>query len=218
MTSSLPESTAARGAATPVQSGMVLVRHGQTDWNKAGKLQGQVDIPLNATGREQAAAAAEGLRGGGWTRVVTSPLGRALETGSIIARALGLPEPTTHEGLLERAYGDLEGVRDVDLPQDVSRVLHPGHDVDPGPVEEEGYRNGWLPGVERSHATAERGVQTLRALAREYPQDRTIVVSHGTIIRLALDAIDDWKHFHDGPGNAEASELSAEQWAALTRA
>lgn len=197
---------------------MVLIRHGQTDWNKAGRLQGQVDIALNETGREQAQAAARSLEGQGFTRVVTSPLGRALETGSIIAAHLGLPEPTTDAGLVERAYGELEGAVDAELPEGTRQVLHPGHGADPSPVEEEGFRLGLLPGVERSRATGDRGVEALRRVHAAYPQDRVIVVAHGTLIRLALDALDEWKRFHPSPGNAEATPLDAAQWAFLTGA
>lgn len=196
---------------------MVLVRHGQTDWNKAGRLQGQVDIPLNGTGREQAAVAARALEDQGFTRVVTSPLGRALETGSIIAAHLGLPEPTTDSGLVERAYGELEGAVDAELPEQTRRLLHPGHVSDPAPIEDEGYRLGLLPGVERSRATGDRGLEALRRIYAEYPQDRVIVVAHGTLIRLALDALDQWKRFHPSPANAEVRGVNAAQWAFLTQ-
>jgi len=193
-------------------SPLVFVRHGQTDWNAAGRLQGQVDIPLNDTGREQALVTARALEGTRWDRVVTSPAVRANETGRIIAAHLGLPEPTTDAGLLERAYGDLEGVVDRELPVETARVLHPGYDADPAPLEEVGYRLGLLPGVERSHATGERGAAALRRIVAAHPGERIIVVSHGTLIRLTLDELDRWERFTGSPRNAEAIELSAVQW------
>ena len=197
---------------------MVLVRHGQTDWNAAGRLQGQVDIPLNPTGREQAREAAQALRGQQWDRVVASPLGRAYETGAIIAAELGLPEPTTDAGLIERAYGELEGAVDAELPAETRRVLHPGHGGDPAPIEAAGYRLGLLPGVERSRETGERGAEALRRIEAEYPGERIIIVAHGTIIRLTLDALDDWERFHPSPRNAEATPLDAAQWASVRQA
>lgn len=195
---------------------MALVRHGQTDWNAQGRLQGQVDIPLNEVGREQAREAARTLLGHGFTRVVTSTLGRANETGAIIAATLGLPEPTTDPELVERAYGELEGAVDADLPAETRRVLHPGHGADPSPVEEEGYAHGLLPGVERSRATGDRGLAALRRVHASFPRDRVIVVAHGTIIRLTLDALDGWKVFHPSPGNAEVIGLDAAEWARLS--
>ena len=62
-----------------------LIRHGQTDWNLADKLQGSSDIPLNDTGRGQALEAAGLLAGVEWSAIVSSPLGRARETAEIIA-------------------------------------------------------------------------------------------------------------------------------------
>lgn len=205
-------------AAQPPNAGaLALVRHGQTDWNAAGKLQGQVDIPLNATGREQARAAAEALRGGGWERVVTSPLGRAAETGAIIAAVLGLPAPTTDAGLIERGYGELEGVVDEELPASTREVLHPDHSRDPGPLEAVGYERGVLPGVERSHAAADRGVEALARIEAAYPGQRVVVVSHGTLIRLTLNALTEWTRFFPSPANAEVNVLDGEQYAAVRR-
>jgi uncharacterized phosphatase len=193
-----------------------FVRHGQTDWNKAGKLQGQVDIPLNANGRDQARAAAESLEGRGITRVVTSTLGRAMETGRIIAAHLALPEPTQDEGLLERAYGEFEGVRDGDLPDDVRATLHPGHERDPRDAEEAGFAAGIMPGVERSYDCGVRGAATVTRLRAQYPGDTLLLVSHGTLIRLTLNALDGWARFHPGLDNLEVRELTDAQLAAVS--
>ncbi|RII41071.1 histidine phosphatase family protein [Galactobacter valiniphilus] len=198
--------------STDFSSPLAFVRHGQTDWNAAGRLQGQVDIPLNDTGREQAREAAVQFEGGGWDAVVASPLGRALETATIIAEHLGLPAPETDEGLIERGYGELEGAVDAELPAETRRVLHPGHDGDPGPIEAVGYRLGLLPGVEHSRETGERGLAAVRRIVAAHPGERVIVVAHGTIIRLTLDALDDWQRFHSSPRNAEIIELDAAQW------
>lgn len=195
---------------------ILLVRHGQTDWNKAGKLQGQVDIPLNEVGRAQAAEAARGLLDSGITRIVTSTLGRAMETGAIIAAHLGLPDPTQDEGLLERAYGEFEGVRDGDLPADVRTTLHPGHERDPRQTEEAGFAAGIMPGVERSYDCGERGVATMKRLRARYPQDNLLLVSHGTLIRLAQNALDGWEYFHPGLDNLEVRELTPSQVASLS--
>ncbi|MGO3151740.1 MAG: histidine phosphatase family protein [Galactobacter sp.] len=203
-------------AAASSSPAIFFVRHGQTDWNKAGKLQGQVDIPLNETGKAQAQTAAEQLDGRGITRVVTSTLGRAMETGGIIAAHLGLDAPSQDEGLLERAYGEFEGVRDGDLPDDVRETLHPGHERDPRDAEEAGFAAGIMPGVERSYDCGVRGAETVKRLRSQYPEDTLLLVSHGTLIRLTLNALDDWKRYHPGLDNLEVRELTSAQLAAAS--
>jgi probable phosphoglycerate mutase len=173
---------------------------------------------LNDTGRDQARQAAVGLEGRGISRVVTSTLGRAMETGAIIASHLGLAEPTQDAGLLERAYGEFEGVRDGDLPEDVRRTLHPGHEQDPRVAEQAGFAAGIMPGVERSYDTGVRGAETVKRLRAQYPDDVLLLVSHGTLIRLALNALDGWEHYHAGLDNLEVRALSTSQLAFLEAA
>ena len=88
---------------------VLLARHGQTDWNAAGKIQGVSDVPLNERGREQAAAlVGRVLDAGAISAVYTSPLKRARETAEIIGRHLGL-EPVPVGALTELNFGDWEG-------------------------------------------------------------------------------------------------------------
>jgi broad specificity phosphatase PhoE len=85
-----------------------FLRHGQTDWNVERRIQGHADIPLNQTGLEQAAQAAQVLRGVGLTRIISSPLARAATTAAIVQEQLGVP--LQHDELLkERAFGAFEG-------------------------------------------------------------------------------------------------------------
>ena len=84
------------------------LRHGETDWNARNLSQGNVDIPLNATGIAQAHAAAAVLRGRGIAAIVSSPLSRARATADIAAAALGLPV-VIEDGLREVAFGVQEG-------------------------------------------------------------------------------------------------------------
>ena len=84
---------------------LLLVRHGQTDWHDPKRAQGWTEVPLNDTGRKQAAALAAHLRDERIDRVLVSDLGRAQDT----ARAVGLPFETD-ERLRERNYGDWEGL------------------------------------------------------------------------------------------------------------
>ena len=85
-----------------------FLRHGETDWNAQGRSQGRTDIPLNATGVAQAAAAAQLLRGRGIVSIVSSPLSRARDTAQAVASALDLAV-TVIDDLQEVSFGVHEG-------------------------------------------------------------------------------------------------------------
>lgn len=104
-----------------------LIRHGETDWNLAGRIQGATDIPLNETGRAQANVTGRSMLGRTWDLVVASPLSRAMETASIIAEVNGLPAPIPLAGLVERNYGEAEGLTGPEL-----EAIYPGDTVVPG--------------------------------------------------------------------------------------
>src|SRR5690349_10093577 len=80
-----------------------IVRHGETDWNAARRIQGQTDIPLNDTGRLQAKATAQGLRGQHFAAIYSSDLQRAHDTAEATAQVLQLPVQA-ETGLRERHY------------------------------------------------------------------------------------------------------------------
>ena len=94
-----------------------VVRHGETDWNAAGVLQGWIDVPINGTGRAQARALAGDFASCGFARVYCSPLARAQETAAIIAAELALALPQVHEGLKERNFGSVQGVPKAEIAE-----------------------------------------------------------------------------------------------------
>ncbi|WP_210481439.1 histidine phosphatase family protein [Naasia sp. SYSU D00948] len=147
---------------------LVLVRHGQTDWNLARRIQGSSDIPLNDTGREQAREAGRLLAEERWDAIVSSPLVRARETAEIIARELGIDTVELVPELRERHYGQAEGLT--------------------GAEAEERY-HGNVPGRETPEMVLERVRPALVALAEEHPGQSVLVVSHGGVIgTLVRDA------------------------------
>lgn len=152
---------------------LTLVRHGQTDWNAARRIQGASDIPLNDTGRSQARAAARILAEREWDAVVASPLQRAYETGAVIARGLGLDEPLVVPGLAERAYGEAEGMTGDDL-----RALFPG-----------GIEGERIPGCETRAEVVARATQALLEVAERFPDQRVIVATHGAVIGSLLRSL-----------------------------
>ena len=86
-----------------------LTRHGQTDWNAEDKVLGRTDVPLNEAGLAQAGQLAQALSGEPIDLVITSPLTRTVQTGRIVAEALGVPAVTA-DALIEMDFGVFEGV------------------------------------------------------------------------------------------------------------
>jgi uncharacterized phosphatase len=147
-----------------------LVRHGETDWNRARRIQGRTDIPLNQIGREQARRTARLLARRTWDAVFTSPLSRARETAQIIASELGLPDPEQVASLVERNYGDAEG---LDFRQIEARY----------PERTD------VPGREARPDVAERVMRELRRIAESHPCESLVIVSHGGAIRAVLSEV-----------------------------
>jgi uncharacterized phosphatase len=140
---------------------LVLVRHGQTDWNLQGRIQGSSDIPLNETGRRQAREAGRQLADERWDAIVASPLIRAFETAQLIAAGIGLPNVEAIDDLRERAYGAAEGLT--------------------GREAEDRY-HGSVPGRETREQVLERVHPALVRLAEERPGQSVLVVTHGGVI------------------------------------
>jgi broad specificity phosphatase PhoE len=136
-----------------------FLRHGETDWNRAGLVQGQANIPLNGAGLAQARAAADLLQGAGIAAICTSPLDRAQLTAEIIAARLHVPLHTIGN-LSECRFGSREG--------------HPKS------TWYEAWRTGTTPsGAERFAAFMERALDGLNeALGYSGP---VLIVAHGGI-------------------------------------
>ena len=154
---------------------LILIRHGETDWNRDRRIQGATDIPLNDTGRAQAHQAATALRERldlARVTISSSDLSRARETAEIIAGDLGLEAPRTYRGLRERSYGEAEGL-DVD---EFRRRWGDWHSAE-------------VPGAEPWPKLRERGIAALGRVVRDHrrataPTASTlIVVAHGAFIR-----------------------------------
>lgn len=153
---------------------LILWRHGQTDYNLQGRIQGRVDIPLNDLGREQARRAADDIAALGPTRIVSSSLVRARATAELLASLTGL-SVEIEPGLKEKSFGDWEGLKAADI-----RKQWPEHYAT--------WRaGGELPqfGIEGRRQTAERVGETLKAIAAGSGKDDVVVVvSHGAATNL----------------------------------
>ena len=98
---------------------LVLVRHGESQWNLENRFTGWVDVPLTATGRQEAERAGTLLRGMHFDRAFTSVLQRAIETLDIILRAIGQSDLPIERAvaLNERHYGELQGLNKAETAQ-----------------------------------------------------------------------------------------------------
>jgi broad specificity phosphatase PhoE len=153
---------------------IVLVRHGETDWNRENRFQGHADEPLNDAGRGQARQIAETLRSEPIAAVYTSPLRRARETAAIVARRLGL-EAHELEALREIDVGDWQG-----LTIDEVKARFPEFaDVN--------WRSGWS-GGESHDELAARVVAALLDLGRRHPDASVVGITHAGPIRATLMA------------------------------
>ncbi|MGP9529384.1 histidine phosphatase family protein [Glutamicibacter sp. AOP5-A2-18] len=149
---------------------IVLIRHGQTEWNKAGRLHGRSDLPMNETGVRQAQQLAQEFAvQGPWAAVYSSPLFRALQTAQIISKGIGTRALYENPELMEQDFGDWEG-KLVGHPADEQRQLHIGS------------------GETEKHLV-ERAVNALFKICQQHAGDNVLVVSHGALISSVLSAL-----------------------------
>jgi uncharacterized phosphatase len=144
-----------------------LLRHGQTDWNINFLLQGVTDIPMNQTGIEQVKLAAQAIRAEDWDVVLTSPLSRARQTAEIIASQHGYTEIIEQELLIERSFGEAEG-----LSHEQWRAKYSNLDV--------------IPGGESRTQLADRSKLLLETISKELAGKRILAISHGALIRALI--------------------------------
>ncbi|MCX6417516.1 MAG: histidine phosphatase family protein [Actinobacteria bacterium] len=155
---------------------LVLWRHGQTVWNAENRHQGQIDIPLNDVGREQARHAAQTLLAMKPTHVIASDLERALETGRILSELAGI-NLTVDERLRETFAGEWQGMtRDEIIAKYPADYAAWGGDSEIRPG-----------GGETRWEVSDRVVEAIESALLDIPAGGTLVVaSHGGALRSAL--------------------------------
>lgn len=155
---------------------IVLIRPGETDWNRQGRFQGWVNTPLNDHGRQQALALAHFVRHIGMGALYTSDLKRALETAENLARHLPF-EPTRDQRLRERSIGLWQGLTLDEMqawyPNDYAAML-----ADP-----DGYR---IPGGESRSDVRARVSAAVDDVLKSDPGETVGILSHTTAIKILL--------------------------------
>ncbi len=171
-----------------------LIRHGETAWNAERRLQGHLDIPLNAEGERQAAALARALANEKFDAIVSSDLGRARSTAQAVAVAQGMPL-STDPALRERCFGAFEGLLYEELEARFPEAHAQWRARDPHARYPDGERR-----AETFAEFAQRAVDAVIRIAQAHRGQRIALFSHGGVLdclyrlatRLALDAPRTW--------------------------
>lgn len=147
---------------------IAFVRHGITDWNKAGRIQGQTDIELNAYGRQQARSLATRLQEERFDRIYTSDLSRAHETARLMNEGSNLPI-VVDERLREVSFGLLEGKT---IDERIARWGEQWREADVG--------------KESMESIEKRARSLVDELLIKHPNERVLLVTHGAFIANSL--------------------------------
>jgi broad specificity phosphatase PhoE len=158
------------------RTALILVRHGETEWNVERRVQGRLDSPLTARGRTQARRTAERLAEMNVRAVYSSDIGRAQETAELIAAPHGLTV-ALRPGLRERSYGILEGKTMQEAAGD-----------------DTGWLEAWLadrlrlapPEGETQPEMSQRVMSALRAIAAAHAGEHVVVSTHGGPMKSAV--------------------------------
>jgi probable phosphoglycerate mutase len=159
---------------------LIVVRHGETEWNVEHREIGQLDSPLTDRGIRQAEAIGRRLRSFKIDHFYSSDLGRAVHTSEIISKYLPELKLQLDAGLRERSMGAFEG-----LTWDEIRERYPSK-------EEEYVRNGFfefVPGGESAQQRVDRTEKTFTAIAERHPEETVLAVTHSGILTGLLQFV-----------------------------
>ena len=155
---------------------LILVRHGETEVNRTGRIQGSGAAPLNATGRSQAKAVASGLGPDAPFVLYCSPLNRAVETARAIAESAGVT-PIQHPGLTELDVGEFDGLTGRELRERFPDVMR---------MWDENAADALMPGGESLSMVQERAWSAVEELSARHELDVVVAVTHNFTIQTIL--------------------------------
>jgi 2,3-bisphosphoglycerate-dependent phosphoglycerate mutase len=190
---------------------IILVRHGETDWNATGRIQGHNDTPLNTVGREQAQRVAQRLASEPVRALYSSDLARAFETATIIGHPLGLSVVTSPR-LRERGYGAWEGLTSLEIqahyPEKFTEWRARSTDFAP-------------PQGESRAQLLTRALNELQTIARRHVGEVVVVVTHGGFCYVLMHHIlgsvnGDRREFTFGNASIHTLEATGEQWSVIS--
>ena len=163
----------------PSPARLLLIRHGQSTWNREHRIQGQLDPPLSDEGRRQAERVGQRIAGRHFAGFYSSDLKRAFETAQAIEAATGLQaEPMA--GLREIFLGEWEGLRTDDLAQRFPEAWASWTDEPDWDL---------VPGGEGAALFETRVAAALDEILSRHAQGDVVVVTHGGVIQIALHRV-----------------------------
>jgi probable phosphoglycerate mutase len=181
----------------PLRTRFGLIRHAQTRWNREKRIQGQDDSPLSAHGRRQADRWAQNLEPISWDRILTSDLGRSVETAERIRRRLRSPV-TSDSRLREQDWGMWTGKRLEEIRKEAEEMVRiPGD-------------SGWgfrPPDGEDRKEVLDRSRVALVEAARNWPGQTVLVVAHGGVVASLLQWLSGRKWIASEPRLLRAHHL-----------
>lgn len=158
-----------------------LVRHGHTEWNDQGLMQGHLDSPLTPYGLKQIDLRSKSLNKIVFTAAYSSDLGRAKTTADIIAKNHGLVV-ITKKLLREKYFGRLEGKKWLDVKEDLQKELEKREQL----VLHERFKHKFYPEMESDEQGVTRLIIVLREISFAHLGENVLVVSHGGVMRALL--------------------------------
>lgn len=157
---------------------LIIVRHGETAWNVDTRIQGHLDIPLNATGLWQARRLGDALAGEAISAIYTSDLLRARKTAQAVADATGAAL-VDESGLRERAFGSFQGRTFAEIEAEHPEQARRWRQRDPDYAPD---------GGESLRVLRERVIDTTHRLAARHPGELVLLVTHGGVLDVLYRA------------------------------
>jgi probable phosphoglycerate mutase len=155
---------------------LLLIRHGETDWNRALRFQGHIDVPLNDMGQTQAQRLSQHLQTGDWAQALhlhSSDLTRAMQTAQALVRAHRAVQPQA--SLREQGFGIFEGKSVAELQQDMPELWQQWRRFE---------ADFELPGGESTRRFHARIMRALSDLAQTHRRERLVIVTHGGVLDM----------------------------------
>lgn len=188
-----------------METQVLLIRDGLTDWHREGKVLGHRDIPLNSQGLAQARDAAHALEGVSIAEVISSPLVRALQTAELIGKKFGI-EVARDPRLVDFRVGKWEGMTyaEVAANSEYQEFIH-------DPLSER------IPGAESLNDVRQRAVAAVEQALEDNPSgDAIAVITHAGIIRVLLTHYlgsppANYHRIRVGPGSISVLSFASDQ-------